>query len=79
MIDDSELVVQKHQLKLQIQKTIVENLNNVKNTQDIGRTTWEIAEKIVGEIMKRKQDSKQTSQVINKFLKKVVDFDKAQL
>lgn len=72
MIDNSELIIKKHQLKLEIQKVIVEELASLKSTNDIGKVSWEIAEKVIENIMRTKQASKN----VNKILKKVVDINK---
>lgn len=79
MIDDSEMIVRKHQLKLQIQKAIIENLDLIRCTYDIGRTSWETAEKVVTEFEKRKEEKQSRRSSINNFIKKVVDINKAEL
>lgn len=76
MIDNSEIVVKKHDLKLKIQKAIVKNRGLVKDTHDIGKTTWDIAEEVLKEIMLEKQSSKRN---INSFVKKIVDISKVEL
>lgn len=76
MIDNGEIIVKKHDLKLKIQKAIVKNKSLIKDTYDIGRTTWDIAEEVLKEIMLEKQTSKRN---INSFVKKVVDISKTEL
>lgn len=54
----SEIIVKDKDLKLQIQEAIMEAHNDLKNTQDIGYTSWVIAEKVVDKIEKNREKRK---------------------
>lgn len=58
MIDSEELIIQKHDLKLKIQKQIMDQIENIKNTNDLGYTSWQVAEAVVESIRKDKEDQK---------------------
>lgn len=53
-----EIVINEKDLKLQIQKVIMDNYNDLKNTQDVGYTSWVLAEKVVDKIEKNKEKRK---------------------
>lgn len=53
-----EIVIDEKDLKLQIQKVIMDNYNDLKNTQDVGYTSWIMAEKVVDKIEKSKEKRK---------------------
>ena len=53
-----EIVIDEKDLKLQIQKVIMDNYNDLKNTQDVGYTSWIVAEKVVDKIEKSKEKRK---------------------
>lgn len=58
MIDSGELIIQKHDLKLKIQKQIMDQIENIKNTKDLGYTSWQVAEAVVESIRKDKEEQK---------------------
>ena len=47
---DQEIVINDHELKLRIQSEIMHRLEDIKNTQDIGYTSWEVATDVVERI-----------------------------
>ena len=50
-----EITINDHELKLRIQAEITRSIEFLRLTYDIGRTSWEIADKIVEQI---KEDKK---------------------
>ena len=54
MLDNQEIVVKQHDLKLLIQKFIMEDHELLKNTPDIGYTSWLTAERIVNNLVSQK-------------------------
>ena len=48
---DNEIIIGKEDLKLRIQKGIMDHLADIRNTADIGFTSWEIADLIVEKII----------------------------
>lgn len=50
-----EITINDHELKLRIQAEITRSIELLRLTYDIGRTSWEIADKIVEQI---KEDKK---------------------
>lgn len=69
-IDNSELIVKKHDLKLKIQKHIMENKNEIANSQDIGYTSWVIANAVLDEIKEEKSHPQKINKLLNFFIDK---------
>lgn len=53
-----EIVIKDNDLKLQIQKAIMDAYKDLKDTQDIGYTSWVVAEKVVDNIEKNRIKTK---------------------
>lgn len=57
-IDNEELIIKQHELKLKIQKAIIEDQQIYKTTPDIGYTSWLTAERIVNDLVVEKESKK---------------------
>lgn len=64
-IKNEEVIFKEHDLKLAIQKEIMDKCQEIINTNDIGYLSWQIATQIV--------DSKKKSKKVNKFFKLLLD------
>jgi hypothetical protein len=64
-IKNEEVIFKEHDLKLAIQKEIMDKHQEIINTNDIGYLSWQIATQIV--------DSKKKSKKVNKFFKLLLD------
>jgi hypothetical protein len=64
-IKNEEIIFKEHDLKLAIQKEIMDKHQEIINTNDIGYLSWQIATQIV--------DSKKKSKKVNKFFKLLLD------
>ena len=53
-MENSEIIIKQHDLKLKIQKAIMEDIEILKGTPDIGYTSWLTSERIVNEILTEK-------------------------
>ena len=53
-----EIIIKDNDLKLQIQQAIMDAHTDLKNTQDIGYTSWVVAEKVVDNIEKNRIKTK---------------------
>lgn len=70
-ISNEEIIFKEHDLKLAIQKAIIENQSEILLTGDIGYTSWQIATQVVEkqkELKKKKKYKK-----VNKFFKIFLD------
>ncbi len=70
-ISNEEVIFKEHDLKLAIQKAIIENQSEILLTGDIGYTSWQIATQVVEEQKKISKERK--SKKINKFFKIFLD------
>lgn len=75
MISNEEIIFKEHDLKLAIQKEIMDNYSNVLSTRDIGYTSWQIATQVVEKQKEDKQKTKQKTKgkKFNKILKILLD------
>ena len=55
---DHEIVIGEEKLKLAIQSEIMKRINELRQTTDIGYTSWTVSESIVDNIKSYKQKSK---------------------
>lgn len=70
-ISNEEIIFKEHDLKLAIQKAIIENQSDILLTGDIGYTSWQIATQVVEKQKKISRERK--NKKINKFFKIFLD------
>lgn len=58
MENNSEIIVKEHELKLKIQQIIMQDIDLLKSTPDLGYTSWLTAEHIVNDIICEKRNKK---------------------
>ena len=58
-IENSEIIVKAHDLKLKIQKAVIQDMDILKNTPDIGYSSWLTASRIVDDIICEKRNRKE--------------------
>ena len=76
-INNEEFIFKEHDLKLAIQKAIIENQSDILLTGDIGYTSWQIATQVVENQKKTKQERK--FKKVNKLFKIFLDNTEAKL
>ena len=76
-ISNEEIIFKEHDLKLAIQKEIMDNYSNILSTKDIGYTSWQIATQVVENQKKIKKNHK--NKKFNKILKILLDKSEVRL
>lgn len=70
-ISNEEIIFKEHDLKLAIQKEIIDQHSTILSTGDIGYTSWQIATQIVEK--QKKSKIKKGYEKVNKLLKLFLD------
>lgn len=70
-ISNEEIIFKEHDLKLAIQKEIMDQFGIILSTNDIGYTSWQIATQVVEKQKKISKERK--SKKINRFFKIFLD------
>ena len=76
-ISNEEIIFKEHDLKLAIQKEIMDNYSSILSTRDIGYTSWQIATQVVENQKKFKKSHK--NKKFNKILKILLDKSEVRL
>lgn len=76
-ISNEEIIFKEHDLKLAIQKAIIENQSEILLTGDIGYTSWQIATQVVEKQKELKKEKKYKK--VNKFFKILLDKSEVKL
>lgn len=64
----AEVIYDKHELKLEIQRQIISGREEITRTNDIGYTSWQVAERIV-KAMEEKKNESSFKKWLDKFIK----------
>ena len=75
---DDEIVVKRHDLLLAIQGGIITSITNLRQTDNIGYTSWIVANAVVDSLLKQKRERKENKKV-NKILNFLLDKKNAKL
>ena len=67
---DDEIVVKRHDLLLAIQGGIMTSITNLRQTDNIGYTSWIVANAIVDSLLNQKRERKKVNKLLNFFLDK---------
>lgn len=67
---DDEIVVKRHDLLLAIQRGIMTSITNLRQTDNIGYTSWIVANAIVDSLLNQKRERKKVNKLLNFFLDK---------
>ena len=76
-VSNEEIIFKEHDLKLAIQKEIIDQFDTILSTNDIGYTSWQIATQVV-EKQKKISMGRRTKK-INKFFKIFLDNTETKL
>lgn len=76
-ISNEEIIFKEHDLKLAIQKAIIENQSEILLTGDIGYTSWQIATQVVEKQKELKKEN--NCKKVNKFFKILLDKSEVKL